>query len=98
MSRTVRRKRNGRGQVRDGADQHVDRSCGNHGGCPYCEGNRMHSTHKREPVEEVNFDLERMEKAIHGPFYRCPEGLSREEFRAWMLDPNKKPIGEDGEE
>ncbi|MBI8833852.1 hypothetical protein JEZ99_30160 [Pseudomonas aeruginosa] len=48
--------------------------------------------------EEVNFDLERMERAIQGPFYRCPEGLSREEFRAWMLDQNKKPIGEDGEE
>ncbi len=48
--------------------------------------------------EEVNFDLERMEKAIQGPYYRIPSGLTPEQLREWMLDPNKKPIGEDGEE
>lgn len=48
--------------------------------------------------EEVNFDLERMEKAIQVPYYRIPSGLTPEQLREWMLDPNKKPIGEDGEE
>ena len=25
-----------------------DKSCRNHGGCPYCESNRMHSTNVRK--------------------------------------------------
>ena len=25
-----------------------DKTCRNHGGCPYCEGNRMHSTEVRK--------------------------------------------------
>ena len=25
-----------------------DKSCRNHGGCPYCEANRMHSTNVRK--------------------------------------------------
>ncbi len=48
-------------------------------------------------VEEVNFHLERMQKAIHGPYYLIPSGLTREQLREWMLDPNNKSIGEDGE-
>ena len=26
----------------------VDESCRNHGGCPYCEGNRLHQQRKEE--------------------------------------------------
>lgn len=29
-----------------------DRSCRNHGGCPYCEGNRLHVNKRREPFVE----------------------------------------------
>lgn len=25
----------------------IDTTCRNHGGCPYCRGNRLHSTEKR---------------------------------------------------
>ena len=25
-----------------------DKTCRNHGGCPYCEGNRKHATEKRK--------------------------------------------------
>jgi hypothetical protein len=27
-----------------------DRSCRNHGGCPYCESNRLHKHKRREPI------------------------------------------------
>lgn len=36
--------------------------------------------------EEVNFDLERMKKAIEGPFRTIPAGLTREQLRQWMLE------------
>lgn len=26
----------------------IDKTCRNHGGCPYCEGNRKHSTEVRK--------------------------------------------------
>lgn len=26
----------------------LDRTCRNHGGCPHCEGNRMHKNKKKE--------------------------------------------------
>ena len=32
------------------------------------------------------FDIAQMEKAIEGPSYEMPSGLSREEFRQWMQD------------
>ena len=30
----------------------VDRSCRNHGSCPWCEGNRTHRNERRKPIEE----------------------------------------------
>lgn len=30
--------------------KHFDRSCRNHGTCPYCRSNRTHSNNKREYV------------------------------------------------
>ena len=35
------------GKVRDGTPQHASGSCQNHGGCPVCEGNRLHK-HKKQ--------------------------------------------------
>jgi len=52
------------GKVRDGTPQHVSSSCENHGGCPYCLKNKMHSTHKREPVEEKDLMFHLMEIEI----------------------------------
>ena len=33
-----------------------------------------------------NFDIERMEEALKGPFYTMPEGLSVEEMREWFKE------------
>lgn len=30
----------------------VDRSCRNHGSCPYCRSNRLHANKRRKPLEE----------------------------------------------
>jgi len=30
----------------------VDSSCRNHGGCPWCEGNRKHKHKKQKPLED----------------------------------------------
>ena len=33
----------------------VDHTCRNHGGCPWCEGNRLHKHKRRAPsAEEVS--------------------------------------------
>jgi len=40
------------GKVRDGTPQHVSGGCENHGGCPWCEGNKQYRTNKRMPIEE----------------------------------------------
>lgn len=33
-----------------------------------------------------NFDIERMEEALKGPFYTMPSGLSKEEMRTWLIN------------
>lgn len=66
MSRTYRRKptklklgkhlghkQHKSGDVRDGTPTRYTKSCENHGGCPYCEGNKKHSTNRRKPLEDV---------------------------------------------
>ena len=62
MSRTIRNKRPkmrlgsladhivAKGKVRDGTPQHVSSGCENHGGCPYCEQNKLFGDKKREPL------------------------------------------------
>lgn len=42
----------GKGIVRDGSPTHYSGSCERHGGCPFCEGNRLHSSRKRQMIEE----------------------------------------------
>jgi len=64
MSRTKRNKRplmnlgclsdhqNKDGSVRDGTPQHSSGSCDNHGGCRWCEGNRLHKHKRHEPIND----------------------------------------------
>lgn len=59
MSRTVRRKRKGRGLVRDGADQYPSRSCRHHGDCDYCRSNRTHANRRREPLDDDELQISR---------------------------------------
>lgn len=46
------------GKVRDGTPTHSSSSCERNGGCPYCEDNRAHSTRKREPIIEQDYNIE----------------------------------------
>jgi len=48
----VNPKQNKDGTVRDGSPTRASPSCESHGGCPYCESNRMYRTRKREPLVE----------------------------------------------
>ena len=43
---------------------------------------------------EVNFDLERMQRAVAGPFVTVPDGLTREEFVEWMHSQAKHASGD----
>ena len=36
----------------------VDRMCRNHGGCPWCEGNRQYSTNKRKQKANYGGNIE----------------------------------------
>ena len=31
----------------------IDHTCRNHGGCPYCEANRLYSSRKRQVAAEI---------------------------------------------
>lgn len=33
-----------------------------------------------------DFDIDRMEEALKGPFYTMPSGLSKEEMRTWLIN------------
>lgn len=43
--------------------------------------------------DEINFDLERMKKAVEGPFRAIPSGLTLEQLRQWMLQPAERKDG-----
>ena len=36
-------------KVKDGSRTHASGSCERNGGCPYCEGNRLHK-HRKQPT------------------------------------------------
>lgn len=61
MSRTYRKanKHNKcvskKGRVRDGTFTRVSGSCENHGGCPICEGNKLHKYKKK--MQDTVLDL-----------------------------------------
>lgn len=58
MSKTLR-KNHKTGKVykdKDRKHQKASRSCLNHGGCPYCEGNRLHNSKKKE--KQALMDIE----------------------------------------
>lgn len=59
MSRTIRNKRKTNQKVKDGTSQYSTKSCSHHGGCPICEGNRLHSTKRRVLV--VNESLKELD-------------------------------------
>lgn len=40
----------------------VDKSCRNHGGCPYCKSNRAYRSEKRAPASE-GIDMHNLEQA-----------------------------------
>jgi len=44
MSRTTRKKKTG--------SKSVDRSCGNHGSCPYCANGRKYKKKRQEPDDD----------------------------------------------
>lgn len=47
--------------------QRFDRTCRNHGSCPYCANGRMHKHRRREPIPDDN-----MIKAGNIPAFSCP--------------------------
>ena len=47
-------------------------------------------------MSEVNFDLERMKKAIEGPYITIPEGLTRKQIREFILGQAKRIEREGG--
>jgi hypothetical protein len=53
MSRTKRVKIKTGAPLRDGQRQRPVGSCNNHGGCPKCEGNRLHKYNRHESLEEA---------------------------------------------
>jgi len=55
MSKTLR-KNHKKGIIykdKDRKSQKVSRHCLHHGGCPYCEGNRLHSFRKKKYFTEL---------------------------------------------
>ncbi len=63
MSRTIRKVSHrmksfyGKDKVRDGSFTHDSKSCQNNGGCPWCEGNRLHKHNKHPGLEDFKEDL-----------------------------------------
>ena len=53
MSNTTRINPKALKVLRDGSKVHATKSCGNHGGCPICEGNRLR---QRRVSEKESFD------------------------------------------
>lgn len=53
MSNTYRVNKNGKKiQDREIKNMRPDRTCSNHGSCPWCEGNRAFSSKRRSPIRE----------------------------------------------
>lgn len=48
MSRTIRQHYRTKRVMRDGDRQFAAGSCNHHGGCGWCEGNRLHATQRRQ--------------------------------------------------
>ncbi|MBU0653702.1 MAG: hypothetical protein KJ914_01060 [Gammaproteobacteria bacterium] len=47
-----------------------DRTCRNHGSCPWCEGNRRHKHKRREPIPDDYTN--HTTRAGHTPAFLCP--------------------------
>lgn len=57
MSRTFRKERKTKKIVRDGTRQYVSVSCEHHGGCPWCESNRLINQKKVDQIAEFELDI-----------------------------------------
>lgn len=76
----------------------IDKTCRNHGGCPWCEENRLHKFRDKHPefeTERLNdaltFLKEKETVTVHDPGGFCPEC-------SWVLGPGERPltfVGED---
>lgn len=70
--------------------KHMARSCGNHGGCPSCEGSRLHASRTREAAaqeQQDEFLVDRLMSsrvAMLGEHSMLP-GLSVRERLGWRL-------------
>ena len=65
MSRTYRKQYKTGKYVKDGTPQHVSSSCEHHGGCPWCENNRLFNQHKIDEVSSREvIDKELFQQAI----------------------------------
>lgn len=66
MSRTYRRDRKTKELVRDGTRQYVSVSCEHHGGCPWCENNRLFNQRKTDQISSREaIEKELFERAIY---------------------------------
>jgi hypothetical protein len=61
--------------MRDGESQHAAGSCNNNGGCPWCEGNRLHAEIRQEPAANEPWQPQHQ---LMTQFYRhAAEGLGK---------------------
>lgn len=53
MSNTYRKNLTGKKiQDKDMKNMRIDRTCSNHGSCPWCKGNRLFSSKRRNTIRE----------------------------------------------
>lgn len=55
MSRTIRFNPRTRAYIRDGVPFRAAGSCNNNGGCPICEGNRLHKHARAAKPQDTAF-------------------------------------------
>lgn len=57
MSRTYREYKGKHYDDKDGKNRKAARSCLNHGGCEYCEGNRLHKHRRKASTLDKQFTI-----------------------------------------
>lgn len=69
MARTYRKSKTGKKYLdKDRKHQKNSRSCLHHGGCPYCEGNRLYNSRKRE--KSIAMEVEEFASELHRKLHR----------------------------
>lgn len=54
------------------------------------DNNNPSNTNPPSVDAPILFDMERMEKALNGPTFTVPPGLSREQIRQYIIDTAKR--------